>query len=122
MYHRGMDTIALDYTLMEALMAYLDYGLHPGSGGRAILLLDANYARPRMHEISRHTTEGMIEFVRRHFPEDSFGSQENIDAWINSGGIFADDGEAALYRLDHPKYDKIKIIKRICGYKPLGKQ
>jgi hypothetical protein len=117
-------TFALDYTLMEALMVYLDYGLDPGSGGRAVLLLDVEKARARMHELSRYTASDMVECVRRYFPKDAVGSQEKIEAWLANRGIFGPnmEDEQVLYKLGHAKYNAIKALKTACEYKPLGKQ
>ena len=114
-------TVELDFTLMEALMQYVDYGLDPGSGGRAVLLMNAEEAARRMHELSRHTAADMVQVVRNHFPRECNGSVDNLNAWMESGGIFGPNMEAeqVQYILGHPKYSAIKLLKEACGYKPM---
>jgi hypothetical protein len=113
------EQVSLDFTLIESLLVYYDYGLDPGGCGHYVLLHDLENAQPRAHELARHTTPDMIRWVKANLPAECQGTIENINAWkAHDGFRRLDSVTAIMMRLDehHPLRLHMEEVKSSVRY------
>lgn len=99
----------------SALCHFIGKGLDPGSFGRALLKRDATLARRKSHAALRRAggVESMLAFVEKFIPAGMFATDEDIDLWIEQGGI---DGASPTQILllhmavPHRWWDKLNAI------------
>lgn len=71
--------------MREGLLDYFRYGIPPGAFLRAVLTNDLTKACRCADPINRLCLQDYIVVLVNHAPEDSWGSREAVQAWIERG-------------------------------------
>lgn len=78
----------LPHHMQEPFRLYIENGISPGSFATAVLENDLMGAMGRADDINRHRIWDICNFVHNEAPHTCHGSEERVEAWIATGGLY----------------------------------
>jgi len=73
---------------VEALDRYWKFGYQPGSFLTALLCGDVFHAIGRADYLNKEALGHIVEYIVRHAPRGSYGSEDLVQDWVNRGEMF----------------------------------